>query len=168
MEEEWKEIIDYSGYFISNFGNVKGIRFKDRLMKQNPNPKGYLHICMCNENERNKSFGIHRLVAKHFLEDFDENLYTDHIDRNKTNNHISNLRMVTNQINIRNQDKRQGLTSKYKGVCYDKSRNKWITKIKINYKSVWIGRYETEEEAGIAFNNYIIENNLEGFVLNEI
>ena len=61
-----------------------------------------------------------------------------------------------------------GYTSKYKGVNFNKERNKWDAKIKINYKNKNIGRYKTEEEAALSYNNFIIENNIEGAVLNII
>lgn len=167
MEEEWKEVIDYPGYFISNFGNIKGIRFKDRLLKQHQNHKGYFHVGLNNENGH-KKFGVHRLVALAFLEKIEGKGYVDHIDRNKQNNKLDNLRWISNAENIRNQSKRNGYSSKYKGVSFDIHRNKWCAKMKIYYSTYNLGRYNTEEEAALAYNNFIIDNAIDGAILNEI
>lgn len=48
-------------------------------------------------------------------------------------------------------------TSKYKGVTWDKGRNKWQSRIKKDGKSIYIGRYVSEEEAGRAYNKKAIE-----------
>ena len=50
-------------------------------------------------------------------------------------------------------------------------RYSWITKhvgIVVNNKRIHLGSFKTPVEGAIAYNNYIIENNLEGFILNEI
>ena len=59
-------------------------------------------------------------------------------------------------------------TSGYRGVSYDKKVNKYISYITVNKKRVYLGSFSTAVEGAIAYNNYIIENNLEGFILNEI
>lgn len=55
-----------------------------------------------------------------------------------------------------------------RGVSYDKKTDRYRVKITVNKKGVNLGYFQTAVEAGIAYNNYIIENNLEGFILNEI
>jgi hypothetical protein len=59
-------------------------------------------------------------------------------------------------------------TSGYRGVSFVKDRNKYNSYINVNNKSIYLGSFQTPEEGAIAYNNYIIENNLEGFILNEI
>jgi len=71
----------------------------------------------------------------------------DHIDRDKQNNRIENLRSVTRSENCFNKAKREGMTSKYKGVSWKKANNKWIAQIKINQKVKHIGSFDTQEEA---------------------
>ena len=48
------------------------------------------------------------------------------------------------------------------------SQTESTNEININTKNIYLGSFLTPVEAGIAYNNYIIENNLEGFILNEI
>jgi hypothetical protein len=47
---------------------------------------------------------------------------------------------------------KKGITSDYVGVCWDKSRNKWIASINVRYKSIHLGRFKIEEEAARAYN----------------
>lgn len=75
----------------------------------------------------------------------------DHINGNKLDNRKENLRHVTHSQNMQNASVKGG-SSRYKGVCWDKSRNKWISSIYISEKHVHIGRYESEEDAARAYN----------------
>jgi hypothetical protein len=163
--EEWKVISDYPNYSVSSFGNVRNDK-TGKLLKIQPNHQNYCRVCLCKDGI-SKFISLHYLVFKHHS-NTEINDEIDHIDRNRLNNNISNLRIANRQLNSRNTNKRKGCSSNYKGVSYYKSRCKWIAKITINYKGHHLGCFQTEAEAGIAYNNYIIENNLEGFVLNEI
>jgi hypothetical protein len=69
--------------------------------------------------------------------------YVDHIDQNKKNNKISNLREVTNQQNAFN--------TPAKGYTWDKDNNKWRARIMLNGKNICLGRYNTKEEAKNAY-----------------
>lgn len=160
MEEIWKQIVDYPNYYISNFGNIKNK--KNKLLKNSDNGSGYIKTIIYNNNIP-KTFYIHRLVAKYFLENYDENLEIDHIDRNSLNNSISNLRMATRSQNCINKKKRINTYSTYVGVTYDKNKNNknWKAKVRINGKNKHIGNYNTEEEAYLAYINFVKNNNLE-------
>jgi hypothetical protein len=81
----------------------------------------------------------------------------DHIDGNGLNNKINNLRKCTQQENCFNQKIQSRLkTSKFKGVCFDKSRNKWISSIHFNGKQYYLGRYDNEVDAGLAYDKKAI------------
>ena len=71
----------------------------------------------------------------------------DHIDGNTENNAIENLQDVKQSINTQKQRIRSTNKSGYKGVCWDKSRKKWIASITINLKQIMLGRYEKIEDA---------------------
>ena len=71
----------------------------------------------------------------------------DHINLNKTDNRIENLREANSSTNQMNVNVRSFTKSGLKGVHWDESRKKWISRIKINGKHVFLGRFETTEEA---------------------
>ena len=89
-------------------------------------------------------FSFHRAV----MNVTDSKIQIDHINGNKLDNRKVNLRLCTNQQNSRNKYKNSNNTSGYKGVYYDKERNKWRGCIQHNGKSIKSPkRYNTPEEA---------------------
>ena len=71
------------------------------------------------------------------------NNHIDHVDRNRLNNSIENLRVVTNQENQWNQD--------CKGYYFHKARGKYEAQIKVNGKVKYLGMFMTEQEAAAAY-----------------
>ena len=70
---------------------------------------------------------------------YNGNNMVDHIDRNKLNNHINNLRIVNRSENLKNTNS--------KCYCFHKQYNKYQVQLYINGKRKYFGLYETEEEA---------------------
>ena len=102
--EVWKEIDEYPSYYISNFGRVKRkyMNGKELMMKLFTDWKYYKYVALY-QNKKRKAFKIHRLVAIAFIANnniaYDQ---VDHIDQNKENNHLTNLRWCNNQLNQMN------------------------------------------------------------------
>jgi hypothetical protein len=71
----------------------------------------------------------------------------DHIDGNRTNNERSNLRAVTHQQNIMNAKLSARSSTGHKGVCWDKSRGKYLAYVYVDYKRKNLGRYSDFEQA---------------------
>jgi hypothetical protein len=74
----------------------------------------------------------------------------DHKDRVKSNNAWSNLRDVTRKQNMENQSLSKKNTSGFRGVSWNKERQKWNAYLKHNKKRVSIGYFATAEDAGKA------------------
>lgn len=89
-----------------------------------------------------KNIKLHKLITN-----TNEDTIVDHINRNKLDNRKCNLRICTKQQNNFNTNISKNNTSGYKGVYWDKSRGKWSASIGYNYKTIFLGRYNTKEEA---------------------
>lgn len=154
QEEIWKDIPNYEGlYQISNLGNVKSFKWgKEKILKPYPDTYGYMQIDLRKSSIR-KSITVHKLVAIVFLnhKPCGYKLVVDHINDNPKDNRVENLHIVTQRFNV---CKTQGkYSSKYKGVYFDKSRNKWMAAITINGKKKHLGRFSSEYEAHLAYQN---------------
>lgn len=76
----------------------------------------------------------------------------DHRDMNRSNNRIGNLREAGQSNNGANQNKRSNNTSGYKGVVFDKARGRWKAQVKVNYKTIHLGRFDTAAEAAKSYD----------------
>lgn len=71
----------------------------------------------------------------------------DHIDCNKLNNKINNLRVASQSQNAMNKPNQANNKSGMRGVCWDKKRNKWYVYININKKRRHLGRFDSYDDA---------------------
>lgn len=158
--EEWKDLKGFEGiYQISNLGNVKSlsriISYKDgrdrptkeKLMKLYIDSSGYY---MCNLRKDKKTFykRIHILVYETFVGEIPENMVIDHINRDKLDNRMDNLRCVQQSINSMNSN----LHLHYKpDIQKVKNKNGEKTYFMLRFtmygKRKTIGYYSSYEEA---------------------
>lgn len=109
---EWRDVVGYEGYLeVSDTGLIRSVerevrhkygttmRIKSREIKGHPDPKGYLKV-RTSINKEKTSIKIHRAVAEAFIPNPNNKPQVDHIDGDKTNNTVSNLRWVTNRENF--------------------------------------------------------------------
>jgi hypothetical protein len=140
--EMWNDIKGYEGlYKISNLGNVMNIK-TSRILKSWINPEGYKCVDLYH-NGKKKTMYIHRLIAIHYISNDENKQCVDHIDNNRLNNKLTNLRWCTNQQNDMNRSISKNNTSGSKGVSFHKQTNKWRARIKISGKEIFLG-YFTE------------------------
>lgn len=97
--EIWKDIDGFDGrYQVSTWGRVRSLK---GILKPYENAKGYLKIGLTKNGKCHKK-RVNRLVAIAFIPNPDNKPQVDHIDGNKQNNSITNLRWVTNNENQKN------------------------------------------------------------------
>jgi hypothetical protein len=105
----------------------------------------------------NKQYYEHRLAWFYHYGKWPQ--YTiDHINGIKTDNRIENLRDVPIRINCQNRLRNQ--KGKLVGTSYAKSRNQWMSAIRLNNKSITLGWFDTEQEAHERYINELIKQGL--------
>lgn len=111
-------------------------------------PCGYRRLIITVDGRR---FGlyIHRVVWL-FENGYWPEFYIDHIDGDRSNNVISNLREADFNQNLQNISKRAGCTSKFLGVCRTRY-GRWTATINVKGKYIHIGSFSSEEEAFMAY-----------------
>ena len=171
MNDEFVKIPEYENYSINILGVVRND--ETGYIKKVEIINGYC-IVRLQKNSKSVHLSIHRLLAIVFIPNSDNKAFVDHIDRNKLNNSIENLRWATPTENLRNRKKAENTSSIYKGVSKINTAsvaavNKWKAYLRVNKKLVIIGHFKTEEIAAEAYNDFVIEHKLDEFItLNEI
>lgn len=135
LSKKYETIVDDEDYEYLN-------QWKWYTFKSRPN------LIYVTRRINNKTIYLHRFI----LNITNKNTIIDHIDGNPLNNQKSNLRICTQSENMQNARKHKNCSSKYKGVCWDKNRNKWIVNLDINKKRIHIGRFNLEKDAALAYN----------------
>ena len=161
MTEEFKKIDKFDNYSISNFCRVRNDE-TGRILKGFKDGDGYLQVKLY-KNGIKKMFKIHRLVGIYFIENVNNCGEIDHINRDNTDNRIENLRWATHSQNTANRGKFKNNSSIYKGVRFDKQRNKWCSQITIDKKRKFLGYFLNEIEAFECRKKYILDKNLQEF-----
>ena len=108
--EEWRDIEGFPGYQVSSLGRVRSLHYRQRekttgsykiLESNSVSTSGYYTVVLCN-NPNKKRKTIHRLVASAFIPNINNKEMIDHINHNKLDNNVSNLRWATRSENCLN------------------------------------------------------------------
>lgn len=155
--EIYKDVIGYEGlYQVSNLGNVKSLKLGiERNINLSLNC-GYLKVNL-RINGIQKRRTVHQLVAESFLNHkrcgFE--LVINHIDFDKTNNRLENLEVVTQRANT--NQKHIKSSSKYVGVYWCKTTNKWKSQIRSDGKVKHLGYFIDELESSEAYQKELLK-----------
>lgn len=118
-----------------------GTRKKGSGVAGSKTSDGYYQVCV-----NNKVYRLHRVLWCLYYKSWPTE-YIDHIDRNKSNNSITNLREASAQQNAFNRNHTKSNKSGYRGVAT--SGDKFKAELRIEDKVVYLGSYRTPEEASI-------------------
>lgn len=126
---EYKKIKEYENYEINEYGEIRNIK-TGRILKPYLQ-QGYYRISLMKDKNVKKSEAVHRLVAIAFIPNVDNKPIIDHINQNKTDNHVSNLRWSTYKENAKNinLDKRKHKTNRIKSkisLKFCEDAEKWF------------------------------------------
>ena len=143
MQEEYKTVDDFEDYEVSNYGNVRKVSTGETLRQSIY--KGYSRVDLFKNWDRydfvQKTIDVHRLVALTFIPNPLNKRIVDHIDRDKLNNHIENLRWATHSQNGINRSAPKNNKSSQTGVYFKQHSEKWIAEITIGGKKKYLGSY---------------------------
>lgn len=140
--EKLRELLHYdpeTGVFtrkVSTSNNVKTGDIAGRLVSD-----GYIRVKV-----RNIDYYAHRLAWFYVYGTWPKD-QIDHINRDRADNRITNLRDVSCEQNHQNRSKSSNNMSGYPGVYWNKRRGKWRAHIKHSQNNVHLGYFETIEEA---------------------
>jgi len=155
--ENFQDIIDFPNYMINENGEIYS-KFTKRLLKPGLITSGYTGV-MLRRNKKNIHKTIHRLLGLQYLPNPNNKPCIDHINRNRIDNSLTNLRWVSYSENSKNKSSKKNSTSRFVGVR--KVKNKIIKpyRAETTYqgKKYHIGYYELEEEGYEAYKQFNLE-----------
>lgn len=136
-----KELFDLFEYDLKT-----GHLLRDGKPVGTPHSLGYLKVKL-----QQRTYFVHRLVFMYCYGRWP--IRVDHVDRDKTNNRLENLRECSHETNNANRGLMQSNSSGFKGVHWSKSANLWRSQV--GYKV--IGHFKDKKEAAVAYDKAAVE-----------
>lgn len=138
----------FPGYFATVDGRIISLKWGRRreLRLGTSSPYGHKTFTVCIDGIAS-SHSAHRAIWEAFYGAIPDGMEIDHIDRDPTNNALTNLRLATRQQNARNNSGHRRRKSGHSGVTFHKRIGKWQAVIRMDNKLKHLGYYATESEA---------------------
>lgn len=148
-------------YAVTENGRVWSYRKNDFLIPT-LNEQGYYKVTLFDNNDKKRCIYIHKLVALTYIPipQSEEELTVDHIDRNKTNNTVSNLRWVTRSVQNQNQNKNWTEKMQLSVEKAAKSHSHPVEQRDKNNHNILINSFNSCTEAAIKLFNDSSKNSL--------
>jgi len=105
----------------------------------------------CKITINQKRYLLHRLAYFYMTGIDPAEKEVDHINGNTLDNRFENLRLASSSDNNKNQKKPKNNTSGFKGVSWHKQHKKWNAQIKVNYKRIHLGYYNSKFYAALVY-----------------
>lgn len=155
-----KEIMEYLKYDPETglFTAIKshGTLWRPGKLVGHKNQEGYITITLLGKIRK-----AHRLAWIYVYGEDIDGYEIDHVNGDKSDNRICNLRISSHQQNMFNMKKKSTNKSGVKGVHFDKRCNKWRAQTSINKKRVHIGLFDTIGSAEKAISEFMVVNHKE-------
>jgi len=135
------EIKNYSNYLIYKNGSVYSKNY-NKFLKPTLNSWGYLQVSLW-KNSKRKRHLIHRLVAEYYIPNSDNKPQVDHIDRNKQNNSILNLKWVNKSENGINSPIRGKIP--FRHISIRSNGKDYLIQIQRNGKRIYHRYFKTNQ-----------------------
>ncbi len=139
-DEVWKEIQDFPGYMVSSLGRVRNR--KGKILVPTVLKEGYYQLCLWKKGKQIHKL-VSRLVAQAFIPNPKLLPTVDHINHDRGDNRVCNLRFATMSQQLANRRRFNNKPTK----SYIWYQNKWRAQIQIKSNNYYLGSYETEQEA---------------------
>jgi hypothetical protein len=160
--EIWRSVKGYEGmYEVSTYGNVRSVSrkvphkrhgfvsVKSKVLKPATDTCGYFRVALSNTKNSLCTKKVHRLVAESFV-DGDNSLEVHHVDGDKKNNHVTNLKWVTRSQNIK-ENYNLGIQKPLKGESNGNSKltEEQVKEIRLSYKPYEFGYKKLADKYGV-------------------
>ncbi len=146
----WNEVFKYKDGHI--FWNIKRRKVKFGSEAGSCKSHGYKVVRV-----NGRQFLVHRIIWEMHNGAIPEGMEIDHINHVRDDNRIENLRIVSHADNMKNQKMNINNKSGHHGVSLCRSRGKWLAKITANGSHIFLGHFDTIEEAIDARMNAITQ-----------
>ena len=155
-----KQIMEYLEYNpetgVFTAAKTHGTLWRKGKIVGHKNKAGYITITLLGKLRK-----AHRLAWIYVYGEDIDGYEIDHINGDKSDNRICNLRISSHQQNMFNMKKKSTNKSGVKGVHFDKRCNKWRAQTSINKKRVHLGLFDTIESAEKAIREFMVANHKE-------